>query len=328
VTRLVTTVTTGLLLVAGLTACGDQGSATSAGEVVVGHASDVVTGDSAFVLLPTGRIDLTVGEPLDRLDDEQAGEARPPPEGGSFVPVTWEHDPFGEEGVPIGVVGAEPQEARVTLVADGTRADLGSPYQVVGEQGTTGTGVTTMYVAVDAAADDLGEVSFEVAYDGLIQTVTPATGEREAGAAAPLYDEPTVGVEAPCPSEGFATRQVRPNLLCVVNPPQRTPYLPGHGWADEGRTWLLVSVEVAVDSVEVRGVSSDVEDLTPRLTLGGADPLASDGRLGAARVLDGNLAGTVAFDVASGDGGDLTIALDCVLDSGGEVTIEQTVRLG
>ena len=91
-----------------------------------------------------------------------------------------------------------------------------------------------MYVAVDQAPDDVGDVSFEVTYDGLTQTVSPTTGERDAGAAAPLYDEPTIGVEAPCTSEGFATPQVQPDVSCVVNAPQRTPYLPGHGWAEDG----------------------------------------------------------------------------------------------
>jgi hypothetical protein len=63
----------------------------------------------------------------------------------------------------------------------------------------------------------VGDVSFEVTYDGLTQTVSPATGDRDAGAAAPLYDEPTIGVEAPCTSEGFATPQVQPDVSCVVN---------------------------------------------------------------------------------------------------------------
>ena len=326
--RLVVAAVTGLLLGAGLTACGDQGSATGAGEVVVGHASDDVTGDSGFVLLPTGRLDLTVGDPLEKLTDEQVGVARRAPDGGGFVPVAWAHDPFGEGGVPIGVIGAEPQEAQVTLVAGETRADLGSPYRLVGDQGTGDTGVSTMYVAVAAAAEDLDDVSFEVTYDGLTQTVTPATSERDAGAAAPFYDEPTIGVGAPCTSEGFATPRVRPDISCVVNAPQRTPYLPGHGWADENRTWLLVSVDVTIDSVEVAGVSHDVDDVTPRLTLGGADPLPADGRYGAVQVLGGNLTGTVAFDAVSEGVRDLTISLDCLLDGGGEVAIEQRVHLG
>ena len=109
--RALATLPTVLLLGAGPTACGDQGSATHAGEVVVGHSSDDVTGDSSFVLLPTGRIDLTVGDPTEELTEEQVGDARRAPDGGSFLPVSWAHDPFGESGVPIGVIGAEPQEA-------------------------------------------------------------------------------------------------------------------------------------------------------------------------------------------------------------------------
>ena len=322
------TLTTGLLLGAGLTACGDQGSTTSAGEVVVGHPSDEVTGDSSFVLLPTGRVDLTVGEPTEKLTEEQVGDARRAPDGGSFLPVSWAHDPFGESGVPIGVIGAEPQEAQVTLVAGGTRADLRSPYRVVGETGTADTGVSTMYVAVDQAPDDLGDVSFEVTYDGLTQTVSPATGDRDAGVAAPLYDEPTIGVEAPCTSEGFATPQVQPDVSCVVNAPQRTPYLPGHGWAEEGRTFVLVSAFFTVDSVEVGGTSSDVGEITPRLTLDGADPLPPDGRYGGPGAGARAASGTWAFDVPDDTVGELTISLDCVLDGGGEVTLEQTVPLG
>ena len=205
--------------------------------------------------------------------------------------MSWAHDPFGESGVPIGVIGAEPQEAQVTLVAGETRADLGSPYRVVGETGTADTGVSTMYVAVDQAPDDVGDVSFEVTYDGLTQTVSPATGDRDAGVAAPLYDEPTIGVEAPCTSEGFATPQVQPDVSCVVNAPQRTPYLPGHGWAEEGRTFVLVTAFFTVDSVEVRGTSSDVGEITPRLTLDGADPLPPDGRYGAPELAAGSRLG-------------------------------------
>jgi len=322
------TLTTGLLLGAGPTACGDQGSAASAGEVVVGHASDDVTGDSTFVLLPTGRIDLTVGDPTEKLTDEQVGNVPRAPDGGSFIPVAWAHDPFGESGVPIGVIGAEPQEAQVTLVAGGTRADLGSPYRVVGDSGTADTGVSTMYVAVDQGPDDVGDVSFEVTYDGLTQTVSPATGDRDAGAAAPLYDEPTIGVEAPCTSEGFATSQVQPDVSCVVNTPQRTPYLPGHGWADDGRTFVLVTAFFTVDGVEVKGTPHDVDEVTPRLTLDGADPLPPDGRYGEPDLSPGAASGTWAFDAPRGAVGDLTISLDCVLDGGGEVTLEQTVPLG
>jgi hypothetical protein len=185
-----------------------------------------------------------------------------------------------------------------------------------------------MYVAVDQAPDDVGDISFEVTYDGLTQTVSPATGDSDAGAAAPLYDEPTIGVEAPCTSEGFATPTVQPDVSCVVNAPQATPYLPGRGWVEEGRTFVLVTAFFTVDIVEVRGASHDVDEVTPQLTLHGADPLPPDGRYGATELSPGAASGTWAFDVPRGAVGDLTISLACVLDGGGEVTLEQTVPLG
>ena len=169
-----------------------------------------------------------------------------------------------------------------------------------------------MYVAVDQAPDDVGDVSFEVTYDGLTQTVSPATGDRDAGVAAPLYDEPTIGVEAPCTSEGFATPQVQPDVSCVVNAPQRTPYLPGHGWAEEGRTFVLVTAFFTVDSVEVRGTSHDVDEVTPRLTLDGADPLPPDGRYGDPELAARSRLGHLGLRRARRRWlGDLTISLDC-----------------
>jgi hypothetical protein len=41
-----------------------------------------------------------------------------------------------------------------------------------------------------------------------------------------------------------------------------------------------------------------------------------------------NARATSAFDVPDDTVGELTIALDCLLDGGGEVTLEQTVPLG
>jgi len=324
----------GLLLGAGLTACGDQGAGAADGEVVVGRLSDEATGDSTYVLLPTGRIDLTVGEPVDEVTADQAGddEKHAAPDGGSFVPVTWEHDPFGEGAVPVGVMGADPQEADVVLVSGGTKADLGAPYQLAGDQGTTDTGVGTMYVAVDGDGES---PTFEVTYDGLTQTVDPASGDRDAGAAAALYAEPTMGVEAPCTSEGFASGPVRPDVSCLVNAPQRTPYLPGQGWAEDGHTWLLVNADISLSGVAVGRTSYDVASVAPHLTVNGSEPLPADGRYGSAQPEPTAVRDTWAFDGSADGANTLEVALDLVLelDSGPgpttrRVTVQQSVALG
>ncbi|MEO6512909.1 MAG: hypothetical protein ABIO16_18065 [Nocardioides sp.] len=323
----------GLLAGAGLTSCGDQGGAAAGGDVVVGHLSDKVTGDSSYVLLPTGRIDLTVGAPVDEVSADQAGDAErhQAPDGGAFVPVTWEHDPFGAGAVPVNVMGSDPQDADVVLVSGDTKADLGAPYQLAGEQGTTDTGVGTMYVAVDG---DGKAPTFQVSYDGLTQTLDPATGDRDAGAAAPLYAEATVGIEAPCTQEGFASDDVTPDISCLVNAPQRTPYLPGHGWAEDGHVWLLVGVDITVPRVEVGNASYDVQSVQPHFTLNDADALPANDRFGNAEPQPTAVRGTWAFD-GSTEANTLGIALDLVLEktsgpgpSTRRETVQQSVGLG
>lgn len=324
----------GLLAGAGLAACGNQGTGAAGGDVVEGHLSDKVTGDSTYVLLPTGRIDLTVGKPVDEVTADQAGdgEKHAAPDGGAFVPVTWEHDPFGEGAVPVNVMGADPQETDVVLRSDDTTADLGSPYQLAGDQGTTDTGVGTMYVAVDG---DGKSPTFEVTYDGLTQTVDPATGDRDAGAAAPLYAEPTMGIEAPCTSEGFTSGPIRPDVSCLVNAPQRTPYLPGQGWAEDGHTWLLVNVDITLSGVDVGQTAYDVQSVQPQLTVNGAEPLPADERYGSAEPLPTAVRDTWAFDGATEGANTLAIALDLVLEKNSgpgpstrRVTVQQSVDLG
>lgn len=329
----VTLLVAGLLLGAGLTACGDGATSADGGDVVVGHLSDQVTGDDAFVLLPTGRIDLTVGAPVAEVTADQAGDGKlhAAPDGGAFVPVTWSHDPFGEGGVPIGVIGADPQEADVVLVSGDTQADLGAPYQLAGDQGTTDTGVGTMYVAVDG---DGKAPTFQVSYDGLTQTVDPANGDRDAGAAAPLYAEPTMGVEAPCTKEGFVHGDVVPDVSCVVNAPQRTPYLPGHGWAEDGHTWLVVGLAITISGVEVGGTTYDVRSVQAHVTVNGADAVGTDEPPDDSEPRPDTLRGTWAFD-GSTDANTLDIALDLVLEkrsgpgpSTRQETVQQSVDLG
>jgi hypothetical protein len=330
----------GLLALAVLGACGDDdsgaGDASEVGRVVVGHLSDGVRGDSAFVLVPTGRLDVTVGTAVDRVTADQAadGNEHRAPDGGSFVPVQWSFDPFGEGGARVPVIGANPEPTEVALVVGDTSVELGSPYKVTGE-GITDTGVGTMYAAVDGAPDAVDDVQVSVSYDGLTQTVNPATGERDAGAAAPLYDKPSMGIEAPCTSEGFAHGRVRPEISCLVNAPTRVPYLPTHGWAEDGRTWLVVPLDIAIDSVDVGGTSYDVTSVEPRLTVDGGEPLADD-RFGKAEPQPSAVRDTWAFDVASDGPQRLTISLDATLtksdpeDPGPashEVTLRQTVPL-
>ena len=215
--------------------------AADAGDVVPGRASVEVVGDFGFVLIPTGRLDLVLGEPTtddvgpDLAEDD---ETHAPPDGGSWVPVHVEHDPFGEGGVPVGLIGGAPQPAELALVVDGTTVDLGAPYRVVGEQGTADSGLDTVWVAVDEAPDEIESMKLAVTYDGLTQTLDPATGEREAGAAAALYDEPVAGAEAACAPDGFDREGVQLDLTCLAGRRNARPTCPAPAGPPRGaRGW-------------------------------------------------------------------------------------------
>ena len=257
----------------GLPACRRAAApdAAGAGDVVPGRASVEVIGDFGFVLIPTGRLDLVLGEPTtDDVGARPGGATTRPTRrrtGGSWVPVHVEHDPFGEGGVPVGLIGGAPQPAELALVVDGTTVDLGAPYRVVGEKGTADSGLDTVWVAVDEAPDEIGSMKLAVTYDGLTQTLDPATGEREAGAAAALYDEPVAGAEAACAADGFDREGVQLDLACQVRacrsarrtcPAPAGPPRGARGWSS--------APSISVDSVVVGGTSYDVESIEPHVT--------------------------------------------------------------
>jgi hypothetical protein len=144
-----------------------------------------------------------------------------------------------------------------------------------------------------------------------------------------------MGVEAPCTSEGFAAGPVQPDVSCLVNPPQRTPYLPGQGWADDGHTWLLVNLDITLSGVHVGRTAYDVQSVQPHVTVNGADPLPADDRYGSAEPLPTAVRDTWAFDGAAEGGNELVIALDLVLEktsgpgpSTRRTTVQQSVDLG
>jgi hypothetical protein len=327
-----------LVLVGMVTAC-TSGDRAATGEVVPGRASVEVSGAEGYVLIPTGRLDLTLGEPTtEALSGHVANDAEGhlPPDGGSWVPVHIEHHPFGDGGVPIGLMAGDPQPAEVALVVDGTTVDLGDPYRVVGDKGTADSGLDNVWVAVDKPPDEIESLRFAVTYDGLTQTLDPATGRREAGAAAALYDEPSPVADPVCPFGRYQRESVRADIFCHVGAGQRTPYLPGPGWADDGRAWLVVDSAISIDSVEVDGTSYDVETIEPHVTVNGAEPLPPDGRFGQVDHTPSRFAATWAFAASARGPDQFGITLELVLqkadlDDPGpgvrEVTVKRTVEL-
>jgi hypothetical protein len=318
-------------LLMGLAACSDDASATVAGEVVPGRASLEIVGDFGYLLVPTGRIDVVVGEAVtravnaDEANDDQDHEA---PDGGSWIPVHVFHDPFGDLGVPVEVTGGSPQPAQVALVVDGTTVHLGAPYRVAGEQGTVDSGLDNVWVAVGQRPDEIESLQVAVTYDGLTQTLDPRTRAREAGAADPLYDSEPAQLTTTCDPAGFDSGRARLDGSCAIGPAQRTPYLPGAGWADEGRSWLVVGAAVSVDRVRVDGEWHGVDTIEPTVTADGQDPLPPDGRFGEVRHDPDRAAATWAFDVAATGEVRLDLTLRIALEGGGSVTLDGSFDLG
>jgi hypothetical protein len=315
-----------------LAACSDDVSSTVAGEVVPGRPSLGIVGDFGYVLLPTGRIDVVVGEAVSRVvraDEASDDLDHETPDGGSWIPVHVAHDPFGEMGVPVGLTGGSPQPAAVALVIDGETVNLGAPYRVVGEQGTADSGLDNVWVAVGERPDEIESVQVAVTYDGLTQTLDPRSGDREAGAAEPLYVREADELTATCDPQAFSRARLSLEGSCAIGPAQRTPYLPGAGWADEGRSWLVVGAAVVVDSVRDGRRSFGIDSIQPRLTVDGQVPLPSDGRFGEVRHDPDRASATWAFDAPATGGVEVELTLDISPDAGQRtITVSQVVELG
>jgi len=121
----------------------------------------------------------------------------------------------------------------------------------------------------------------------------------------------------------------------VVNAPQRTPYLPGQGWAEQDRTWLLVTVDITLSGVDIGRTTYDGQSVQPHLTVNGADPLPADERFGSAEPLPTAVRDTWAFVGATEGANTLTIALDLVLEKASgpgpstrRTTVQQSVDVG
>jgi len=81
-----------------LTACGDEMPAirtVPVGDIVEGRTPEqIADGKRSFLMLPVGRLDLRVGELLERIDDDETrdGVGQRAPDGGRLVPISWRLD--------------------------------------------------------------------------------------------------------------------------------------------------------------------------------------------------------------------------------------------
>lgn len=287
------------LLALPLAACGEDepDPGTQPGEIVEGRSGfEIETGKWMQVLVPAGRLDVRLGEPIEALPEERTAQltAREAPDGGTFVPLVWSFDTSALEG--YGVVFGDRSPLKIELVADGEAYHLAPPTAERRRD------AKPSYVAVDGPARDL---RLRVGYDGVTQELDLRSGKRDAGRAAGLYDlpepDPGAAVEdllEDCPMEDWTTPvgEFR-NFSCQLAKPVATPYVVGE-WAKPGRTWLAVYTDTtltayALSNSSGQGVTYTVEANEDASTVRGKPALGIIGD----QVVTGTARGIMVFEV-------------------------------
>ena len=227
-----------------LAACGEETNDVDPGEAIPARYEDQFEdGKKASVRLPLGNLLIRVGEPVTSVSREETRELRAldAPEGGSFVPITWQYDSWSAGRFDPYVATDEVPE--VDLVSHGQEYRLPSPdrEQRHGE---------SFYAVVEGDASDL---SMQVTFDGVTQSVDLRSGDRDAGQAAALYEVDDSELEQiPCDAEPWFDDQpdVTAQVACTVIGPAVLPYAGGE-WAEPGREWVAVTVETHLRSYAI-----------------------------------------------------------------------------
>ncbi len=228
------------VLATGLAACGDDDAGTARpGDVVTARERDQFEdGERTKVMLPTGRLDVFVGEPTTTVAENDTRDLRSydAPAGARFVPLTWQYDTARFDQVADYLeTSAVPS---VDLVTEGESHRLPPPK--------ASEPTESFYVLVDGGAEDL---TLEVEFDGVTQTVDLAAGEVDPGRAEPLYDlgDLRPGSEACGSADWFPTENTTVSFNCGLTGPLLLPYAGGR-WAKPGHQWLSVELATVLSS--------------------------------------------------------------------------------
>lgn len=285
-----------LVVATTLAGCGDETS-DATDQAVPAAAGATIDGTESFVQLPHGRLTTTVS---DAAEIESADLASADDDPGEAVGVDWTWEPGA--GVPTqqsGFVVADDVPAEVSVVVDGVTHDLGPAY-------STGDGLAggdAFFVPAEAGttADD---VTVEVDFDGLVQRVGADGSDREAGVAAPLYDD----VDDVAPQQVDCDLAVEPTDVTAAPTCDvavlSLPYVTGLGWAETDGAWTVVDTTVRLEVVTVGDDDVPVAGQSETVLLDGAEPeevLLDDGSGATLRT-------QTVFASAGGDAGDLELA--------------------
>ncbi|WP_109508013.1 hypothetical protein [Nocardioides speluncae] len=278
-----------LVAVAAITGCeqeaADEPHRVAAGEMIEGSGVPSELGDRPVVMLPSGKVTFTVTDPIRKLDitDTRLTEEVEPDRGVDLVGVSWERERFvyvrdAGEAMAGGVQADKSEPVGLSLAADGKTYRFPDVGTMDGLDGSS-----FFHVGIPRAAS---KVTLEVEYDGLVQAVDLRTGAVDKGAAAPLYRaELAAGAEpdetaVSCPSVDRDRGRLRWYLSCQVARAVAVPYVPGHGWVGDGRTFIVAWTHTSPGSIhwiidDNRYASYAAKQLRLRTTLDDITPVAT-----------------------------------------------------
>ena len=326
--RLGPTLVACLLAAGASTSCGGSDEEVVAVGDVEAYGSGVAEGTEVSLAVPLGTVEATVGEPVTTLGDLEA------PEGGSLVRVasSFRDAQVREDVWELAARSGEARSVELSLAAGDEDYLLGVVR--VGDGSDAAASVRAprdLVVAVSGSPEELGDdLALEVTYDELTQSVSVPGGERAPGPADALYEEapdPATLSTTDCDPRVEPSSATLRGLRCEVGAVRSLPYVPGLGWAEEGRTWLVVGAGVEVVTAELSGSTYGVGGTGLEVLLDGEppatvlDPTEDAGRASGQHVFD------VAADQSSGEVGvTATLTLEQTGGSGGPAAAEVVLR--
>lgn len=228
-----------LVLVPLLAACGDESDQPEAGDIIRARVDNQFKdGREAEVLLPTGKLLIHAGKPVDNAsaDETRTREEVDAPSGSVLMPITWQYDPWASDRLD-GIMAAED-----TPIVDLVSGD--QDYRLTPPERSEKAG-ESFYVVVDG---DGADRSLEITFDGVTQTVDLRTGKRDAGDAAALYDVGGAELKKKSCDKGkkwFAEPTVGAEFTCEQVGPVLTPYAAGR-WAPADSMWLALTLTTSI----------------------------------------------------------------------------------
>lgn len=243
------------------------------GEVVQMASPREVAGSTFEFVVPSGTLNVTVGDPVEKVpDSDLADKDQAKPRGGDvFVPMSVEFDDRGSIGTQLFHRGLGDDDYAVSLLADGDALPVGQMTS------------RSFYVRIpESKSSALGA---EVDFQGVAQREY-VDGDRDDGDAAALYGYPDTVEKALC-RDGWKAVASKPEVKAAVDCDVSAvayPYAPGAGWASDkepGAMWAVIEASTVLQSLEVvQGgdpqACAEVEGAGSNVTVDGREPAAVD----------------------------------------------------